>query len=70
MTPLPDLIRPPEPRAVEPKVRVVAPPSTWKCSGFPPAPTEPPAKPTLPTLAMTPPLVIVRVFRAPPSPYS
>jgi hypothetical protein len=36
---------------------------------LPPAPIEPPAKPVFPLLAMTPPLVIVSVFKAPFSPY-
>ena len=67
---MPDLIRPPEPRAVEPNAKVVAPPSTWKCSGLAAAVTEPPLKPALPALTTKPPLVLVRVLSAPLRPKS
>ena len=67
---MPDLIRPPEPKAVEPNAKVVAPPSTWKCSGLVVAVTVPPEKPVLPALTTKPPLVLVRVLSAPLRPKS
>ena len=70
MAPLPDLTKPPVPRAVEPIEKVVASPSTWKCSGLAAAVTEPPLKPVLPALTTKPPLVLVRVLSAPLSPKS